>query len=186
MRGENEYIPIFLPWFITQEYRRPAPEGFEKTLEEEELVEKYELDDDQLYWRRLKIAESGENKFKQEYPATPEEAFRVSGNSVFDQECIEQYEVQAPNYIRQYDEGSSYFEDSREGHLEVWTPPIFEVTASFVILPNIVRCSYFILLDTLLIKYTITRNPKGFFWCSWILLFKLILTTFGYFKSSPV
>ena len=126
MRGENEYIPIFLPWYITKEYRRPAPEGFEKTVEEEELVEKYDLDDDQLYWRRLKIAESGENKFRQEYPATPEEAFLVSGNSVFDQEVLLNYEVQAPNYVRNYDEGSSYFEDSREGHLEIWIPPTYD------------------------------------------------------------
>ena len=125
MKGENEYIPIFLPWFITDEYRREAPEGFELTLEEEDLVERYKLDNDQLYWRRLKIAESGENKFRQEYPATPEEAFLVSGNSVFDQEVLLSYEVKAPEYIRSYDEGSSYFEDNREGHLEIWTPPSF-------------------------------------------------------------
>ena len=31
MRGENEYIPIFLPWFITPEYRRTAPEEMELT-----------------------------------------------------------------------------------------------------------------------------------------------------------
>jgi len=125
MRGENEYIPIFLPWFITQEYRRPAPQGFERTQEEDELVEKYKLDDDQLYWRRLKIGESGEQKFKQEYPASPEEAFLVSGNSVFDQEALLNYEVQAPSYTRVFDEVSSYFEDNREGHLEIWTPPSF-------------------------------------------------------------
>jgi len=125
MKGENEYIPIFLPWYITQEYRREAPEGFELTLEEEELVQKYDLDNDQLYWRRLKIAESGENKFKQEYPASPEEAFLVSGNTVFDQECLLNYEPQAPSYIRVFDEISSYFEDNKEGHLEIWTPPSF-------------------------------------------------------------
>jgi hypothetical protein len=125
MRGENEYIPIFLPWFITDEYRRTAPEGFELTEEEKELVEKYELDNDQLYWRRLKIAESGEAKFKQEYPASPEEAFLVSGNSVFNQEIISEYETYAPEYIRAYDENSSYFEDNREGHLEIWIPPTF-------------------------------------------------------------
>jgi len=126
MRGENEYIPIFLPWFITDEYRRPAPEGFERTEEEEELVEKYGLDNDQLYWRRLKIGESGESKFKQEYPASADEAFLVSGNSVFNQEALLNYEVAAPEYIRVYDEMSSYFEDNREGHLEIWTPPSFD------------------------------------------------------------
>jgi len=126
IKGENEYIPIFLPWFITKEYRRKAPEGFEPTLEEEELVEKYSLDNDQLYWRRLKIAESGENKFRQEYPASPEEAFLVSGNSVFNQEILLNYEVRAPEYTRIFDENSNYFEDSREGLLEIWTPPRFQ------------------------------------------------------------
>jgi len=126
IKGENEYIPIFLPWFITKEYRRKAPEGFELTLEEEELVEKYSLDNDQLYWRRLKIAESSENKFRQEYPASPEEAFLVSGNSVFNQEILLNYEVRAPEYTRIFDENSNYFEDSREGHLEIWTPPRFQ------------------------------------------------------------
>jgi len=56
--GENEYVPIFLPWYITDEYRREAPEGMELTTEEEILQEKYGLDNDQLYWRRLKIADS--------------------------------------------------------------------------------------------------------------------------------
>ena len=67
--GENEYLPIFLPWFITPEYRREAPEGMQLDIEEESLQEKYGLDLDQLYWRRLKIAEGGKLKFQQEYPA---------------------------------------------------------------------------------------------------------------------
>ena len=68
--GENEYLPIFLPWFITPEYRRDAPEDMVLDIEEEKLVEKYDLDNDQLYWRRLKIAEGGKLKFQQEYPAS--------------------------------------------------------------------------------------------------------------------
>ena len=74
--GENEYIPIFLPWFLTQEYRRPPPDNFELTEDEEKLKTTYNLDDDQLYWRRLKIAESGELKFRQEYPANPDVRLR--------------------------------------------------------------------------------------------------------------
>ena len=126
MRGENEYIPIFLPWFITPEYRRTAPEEMELTTEEWELLEKYDLDNDQLYWRRLKIGESGERKFKQEYPSSPEEAFLVTGNSVFDQEKVNNIAVHAPDYVREFDTNSNYFEDAREGHLELWVPPRFE------------------------------------------------------------
>ena len=126
MKGENEYVPIFLPWYITPEYRRKAPEGFECTVEEFELMDKYDLDDDQLYWRRLKIGESGEKKFIQEYPASAEEAFLVTGNTVFDQTILQEIEVSAPNYSRAYDNETNYFEDSREGHLSMWTAPNFE------------------------------------------------------------
>jgi len=79
-----------------------------------------------LYWRRLKIGESGERKFKQEYPSSPEEAFLVTGNSVFDQEKVNNIQVQAPDYVREFDTNSNYFEDAREGHLELWVPPRFE------------------------------------------------------------
>ena len=72
--GENEYLPIFLPWFLTPEYKREAPDNMELTIEEETLQEKYSLSLDQLYWRRLKIAEGGELKFKQEYPSSADEA----------------------------------------------------------------------------------------------------------------
>jgi hypothetical protein len=126
MKGENEYVPIFLPWYITPEYRRKAPEGFECTVEEFDLMDKYELDDDQLYWRRLKIGESGEKKFIQEYPASAEEAFLVTGNTVFDQTILQEIEVSAPNYSRAYDNETNYFEDSREGHLSMWNAPSFE------------------------------------------------------------
>jgi len=126
MHGENEYIPIFLPWYITPEYRRKAPEEMELTEEEEALVENYLLDNDQLYWRRLKIGESGEKKFIQEYPASAEEAFLVTGNSVFDQELVQMYEVRTPDYIRAFDYETSYFEDNKNGHLDMWTAPKFE------------------------------------------------------------
>ena len=126
IKGENEYLPIFLPWYITPEYTRECPEGIELTEEEELLAEEFDLDKDQMYWRRLKLAESGDKKFIQEYPSSSEEAFLVTGNSVFDQSIVNEYEVQAPKYIRRYDEESSYFEDNNNGHLEIWNSPNFE------------------------------------------------------------
>jgi len=86
--GKSDYIPIFIPWFMTSEYRRDAPIGFERTPDEEKLAFKFDLDDDQLYWRRLKILESGDSTFRQEYPSTPQEAFVTSGASVFDKEKL--------------------------------------------------------------------------------------------------
>lgn len=126
MAGENEYVPIFLPWFWTQEYRREAPEGMELSLEEEKLQDKYELSLDQLYWRRLKIAEGGELKFKQEYPATPDEAFIVSGSNVFNTEKLDALLPEAAQRQMTWDPHSKMFDTSREGKLSIWDFPDFD------------------------------------------------------------
>jgi hypothetical protein len=126
VKGENEYIAIFVPWYLMSEYRRKSPEGFEKTTDEEVLVTRYNLDDDQLYWRRLKIAEGGEDKFRQEYPATPEEAFIVSGSNVFNIEKLSKLVPQPILAKREFNFESSMMEDLRDGSIEIFKYPTFE------------------------------------------------------------
>jgi len=128
--GENEYIPIFVPWFLMTEYRRNVgdPESFKETVteEESELQQKYDLGLDQLYWRRLKIAEGGLNKFRQEYPSNPEEAFIVSGSNVFN---IEKLHNLAPDQVKKRQSFSletCSFEDHSEGFLEIFQYPKFD------------------------------------------------------------
>lgn len=82
--GSNEYEPFFSAWFESSEYSKEAPEGFKRTPDEEKLAAKFNLTDDQLYWRRLKIGEVTLELFKQEYPSTPDEAFIATGRPVFD------------------------------------------------------------------------------------------------------
>lgn len=86
--GEGEFEPFFAAWFETPEYRMPVPEGFERTMEEEDLVAQFGLDDEQLVWRRRKISANGRELFMQEYPCTPDEAFIASGRPVFNPEQI--------------------------------------------------------------------------------------------------
>ena len=124
--GENEYVPIFLPWYITDEYRRTAPEAMILTIEEEALVEKYGLDNDQLYWRRLKIAEGGELKFKQEYPASADEAFIVSGSNVFNVERLDSLVPQPHRRRSEWDSHSKMFDEHREGNLYIYDFPKWE------------------------------------------------------------
>ena len=128
IRGENEYIPIFIPWFATPEYRREAPEKMELSVEEDKLIELHGLDKDQLYWRRLKIAESGAMKFKQEYPATADEAFLVSGSNVFNQEKVHALLPKKAISRKEFDINSSEFQEYREGSLETWKYSKFEDT----------------------------------------------------------
>jgi hypothetical protein len=86
--GENGFVPVFIPWFTDPEYRENVPASFERTPEEDELVEKYNLDDEQLMFRRRKIAQNGIDLFRQEYPAEPEEAFLTTGRPVFNPEQL--------------------------------------------------------------------------------------------------
>lgn len=83
--GKGDYRLFFSPWFWQAEYRKEAPLDFVPTYEEEKLMTVYELDANQIYWRRTKIegAFKGDIKsFMQEYPANVEEAFISSGDSL--------------------------------------------------------------------------------------------------------
>ena len=103
VRGENEFEPFFAAWFESDEYRMPVPDGFERTFEERELVERYNLADEQLVWRRRKIGAVGRELFMQEYPCTPDEAFIASGRPVFDPEQIAEALLNAPEVLARMD-----------------------------------------------------------------------------------
>ena len=89
--GREGYIPVFFAWHEMKEYRRKAPKGFALTAEESELQRVYNLDLQQLAWRRWAIENlcGGDvDLFKQEYPASPEEAFISTGRCAFDKAAL--------------------------------------------------------------------------------------------------
>lgn len=96
VEGTNGFVPFFSAWFESNEYREAPPATFERTLDEQELADKYGLDDAQLYWRRRKVAQNGLDLFKQEYPCSPEEAFITSGRPVFNPEIVQDLLDKAP------------------------------------------------------------------------------------------
>ena len=84
-RGHEEqeegvvYEPVFLPWFWQEEYREPVPKGFQLTPEEAEYQALWDLDLEQMVFRRNTIEtdfKGDEAWFRQEYPAHPSEAFQ--------------------------------------------------------------------------------------------------------------
>lgn len=90
MAGEGDYQLIFVPWHWQEEYSRPVPRGFEFSLKEREIQETYDLTDEQLYWRHLKVIElKSERLFKQEYPFTVNEAFQASGATLLDPDDVQ-------------------------------------------------------------------------------------------------
>lgn len=89
--GENDFEPVFFAWFENPDYAMPVVPGTEWTPEERDLKAAYRLTDEQLQWRRWCIANNcggSLDMFRQEYPASPGEAFLHSGTGVFDNEQI--------------------------------------------------------------------------------------------------
>lgn len=94
LAGKNEYTVVFVPWFWMDEYERDA-QDFEPTEEELSYSNTYltkyseERRLRKLAWRRNKISNFGKEwKFKQEYPATIQEAFQTSDDTLIDAESI--------------------------------------------------------------------------------------------------
>lgn len=129
--GRGDYIAIFIPWFWQKEYRVPIPQGFEWVLDEyEEFIKKENgLDDEQLYFRRLKISNFGgdEDLFKQEYPMNAEEAFIYSGKPFIPQETLQKQEMNLREpimrgYLEQHGD-EIRFCSMENGWLEIFETP---------------------------------------------------------------
>lgn len=149
--GAGGWRPIFIPWFLHQEYRwtkigsnpsvLPAEiaESITKTLTAEEKVllqQKYlirgkglcSVDLDQLAWRRYYIAEKCNGKievFHEQCPAFPEEAFLASGRPAFNIEAVKRLQArfQRPpaRKVRMLHDGR--LDDDKNGELWIWKMP---------------------------------------------------------------
>jgi hypothetical protein len=101
IEGTNGFIPVFLPWFIQDEYEEPWVYGDDFTPEEQELIDKHSLSKEQLAFRRKKIAQNGIDLFRQEYPADADEAFLTSGRPIFNpDQLLKMIEAAEPHVAR--------------------------------------------------------------------------------------
>lgn len=92
-RGDSDYEAIFIPWYVHDEYQSPCPEGWVPPEAWLEYAELHELSPDQLHWAYVKnrtLARASHEPttepcwlFKQEYPATADEAFQSAGHNAF-------------------------------------------------------------------------------------------------------
>lgn len=94
--GKSPYKAFFFPWWwcedytipVGSEYALPADKGtLHLTSEELELIRKNDLTEDQIRWRRWKIAEKG-GLFWQEFPEDEISCFISIGDPVFDTETL--------------------------------------------------------------------------------------------------
>jgi hypothetical protein len=93
-QGTLKWDFVFMEWFREPGYSTTVPANFERTQEEDAIISKtkeqlkYDLTDEQLVWRREKMAEfeaidGDPEKFHQEFPLSPAEAFVASGRCAF-------------------------------------------------------------------------------------------------------
>jgi hypothetical protein len=102
----SEWIPLFFGWWEHPAYQRPITDraAFQASLsrEERELQTRFTLSLEQLHWRRWCIKTNCGNdvdKFKQEYPATPEEAFLYSGRPRFDHKALSRMPIKGDKLV---------------------------------------------------------------------------------------
>lgn len=93
LRGESEYIVIFIPWFWQAEYKAIPPATWVPDPDNIAYMELYEITKEQAYWRERKTKTDFKKDYKwfdQEYPATIELAFRRQAQeSLFSLELVE-------------------------------------------------------------------------------------------------
>ena len=158
MKGESVYDFVFLSWLDFPEYLIESKKmGFIKDLEGDELerfkrdignplyneyegeekllMDKYGATIDHLQFRRYAIDELCEkdiNKFHQEYPRDPDEAFVSSGRPVFPASRVQQNLAKSRRPLKQGDLVYTYekekitgveFVENPRGFVKIWTEP---------------------------------------------------------------
>lgn len=137
-RGERDgWCPFFAAWFEMDEYRKTPEPGFQRTEEEEAMAQTYGLTDEQLAWRRwcIKVNCGGDpNRFRQEYPASPQEAFVASGSCIFDQDAVilwlehvKERVISRGRFVYEYDGqkiSSIAWDEAQDGEIVVFQQPV--------------------------------------------------------------
>jgi hypothetical protein len=126
--GKTRYHPIFMPWYADESYSLAGAKIDVVTEDELELVEAYNLNHEQIAWRRAKRRDmSRPDLFPQEYPSNDIEAFVSSGRPVFDWLSLQRHEQRcdAPRWIGDVrDDGKRVsFVPSDRGSLKIWKTP---------------------------------------------------------------
>lgn len=158
-------LPIFLPWFVSTEYALPVPrdfefanldeelqdltileDGSESLLSEQDYAIRHNLTKEQVYWRRTKIKDSFKGNraaFDQEFPTTPDHAWRSTQQSFFPRGVLERIRryLADPVMVGRLEDRAGYtdfqhpiyytrlvprFSAVGVGELKVWEPPVPE------------------------------------------------------------
>ena len=139
---KHEYRAFFFPWTMCEEYclnldyNAKTEVMANLSAEERELVNEYNLQPGHVAFRRAKIREyaGNINTFINRYPLTPEEAFSITRETIFDLNAMRWYEqnnICAPKrkcVVKMTDEYKPNLVDSDTGELSVFQPAMGRMT----------------------------------------------------------
>ena len=111
--GETGMVRHFLPWWMERQYRAIAVDEASLTDEERGLMERRQLDLEQIGYRR-RIRANFRGLARQEFAEDEESCFLASGDSIFELEALEARLATVPEPA----------EVRRNGDMEVWLPPL--------------------------------------------------------------
>lgn len=134
--NESAYKPFFVPWYDVDDYIAAKESGFSLSQYEKGIKNEYKLSDENIMWRRLKLREylsdedlilSPEERFRQDFPICPEEAFLSTGSPVFYSEILQALTLKlrgmgysaAVNYIP----SDAYLLNTYKDKFKVFSPP---------------------------------------------------------------
>lgn len=135
--SESAWLGLFMGWWEHPTNRMPpsvAPEHFMNSLsrEERELMGQFNLDLQQLAWRRWTIQNdfAGDTvRFRREHPSTPEDAFTASSRNRFSVPHIQRMPIQRDPLVGELNQDSVgveqrlVFSPGEHGALRVWKRP---------------------------------------------------------------
>jgi len=97
--GDDEYVNVFLPWYLVPSYRRPDLAGdvlglspYEQETVQEARRHGIDLSHAQIAWYRNSLRQppycGNEDEFRAEYPSTEDEAFMSPGATIHSAEAV--------------------------------------------------------------------------------------------------
>lgn len=130
--SDSPWEPHFFAWYEDPSNRISLPTHvtFRLTSPEQRMKDQYKIDNEQVYWYRLKRAEMPDKeKMPQEYPSNPKEGFLSSGRPAFDQNMLatklDRARKNKPLHICEVEDDGEKIRmtESDEGRLKIWKMP---------------------------------------------------------------
>lgn len=132
--SKSDWAAVFFAWHEHPEYVRPVTGQFDLTREEQDLQARHSLTLHQLAWRRWAIenkCEGSIDRFHQEYPSEPEEAFLTSGRPRFNMISLGRMPIVRDPLIGELErirvgtrEQIQFSPTNERGALRVWKRPV--------------------------------------------------------------